>query len=284
MPLTVLRYTLYPVTSDDVLAVQLKVIAWLAAAIVMLKLAEAVVAGEPESVTFIVKLKVPAVVGVPEIVPVADRVRPPGKAPELMLQLYGVVPPVAASVVEYAVPTCPEETELVVTCTGVTAAATVSVNDFVAVCAVGEVESVTLAVKLNEPDAVGGPEIVPVADRVRPPGKAPELMLQLYGVVPPVAASAVEYAVPTCPEETELVVICTGVTAAVTATLSDFVAVCAGDEESLTWTVKDDVPACVGVPLIWPVEAVRFNPAGRVPELIDHEYGAVPPEALKVAA
>ena len=52
-------------------------------------------------------------------------------------------------------------------------------NDFVAVCAVGAVESVTLAVTLNEPEAVGVPDIVPAEDRVRPAGKAPELMLQL---------------------------------------------------------------------------------------------------------
>ena len=50
---------------------------------------------------------------------------------------------------------------------------------FVAVCA-GEVESVTLAVKLNEPEAVGVPEMLPVpAVSVRPAGKAPALMLQL---------------------------------------------------------------------------------------------------------
>jgi hypothetical protein len=35
---------------------------------------------------------------------------------------------------------------------------------FVAVCAVGVVESVTLAVNVNEPDAVGVPEIVPAVD------------------------------------------------------------------------------------------------------------------------
>ena len=64
-------------------------------------------------------------------------------------------------------------------CTGVPAAATVTVNDFVAVCAVGVAESVTLAVKLNEPEAVGVPEIVPAEDRTRPAGKAPELTLQL---------------------------------------------------------------------------------------------------------
>ena len=70
------------------------------AAMLMLKLADAAVAGEPESLTLTVKLKVPVASGVPEIAPVEDRVRPPGKAPVPMLQLYGVVPPLAANVVE----------------------------------------------------------------------------------------------------------------------------------------------------------------------------------------
>ena len=76
-----------------------------------------------------------------------------------------------------------------------------------AVRAVGVVESVTFTVKLKEPDAVGVPETVPADDSVRPPGNAPALMLQLYGVVPPLAASFVEYAVPICPDGTEAVVI-----------------------------------------------------------------------------
>jgi hypothetical protein len=186
----------------------------------MLKLPDAVVPGEPESVTFIVKAKVPAAFGVPEIVPVEDMVRPPGNAPELTLQLYGVVPPLAASVVEYAIPTCPEGTETVVICTDVAAEATVRLNDLVAVCSVGVVESVTLLVKLKAPDAVGVPEIVPAEDSVRPAGRVPELMLQPYGVVPPLAANVVEYAVPTCPEGTETVAICTGVAAAAIDKLS----------------------------------------------------------------
>ena len=69
----------------------------------------------------------------------------------------------------------------------------VKLKVFDAVCAEGKVESVTLAVKLNEPDVVGVPEIVPVTTaKVKPAGKAPELMLQLYGVVPPVAWIIVE--------------------------------------------------------------------------------------------
>jgi hypothetical protein len=43
-----------------------------------------------------------------------------------------------------------------------------------------------------------------------------------------------EYAVPTWPEVSEAVVICTGVTAAAIVMLSDLVAVWAGDEESFT--------------------------------------------------
>ena len=78
-------------------------------------------------------------------------------------------------------------------------------------------------------------------------------------------------------------VICTGVTAAATVMLNDFVAVCGVDEESLVWTVKEVVPDCVGVPLIWPVEAVRLSPVGKDPELIDHEYGATPPLAVRAA-
>ena len=61
-----------------------------------------------------------------------------------MLQLYGVVPPLAASAVEYALPTCPEGSETVLICTEVTAAATLSVNDFVKVITVQELSKVGL--------------------------------------------------------------------------------------------------------------------------------------------
>jgi hypothetical protein len=49
-------------------------------------------------VTRTVKLELAAVVGVPSRTPVADRLRPTGSVPEDTDQLYGVVPPVAASV------------------------------------------------------------------------------------------------------------------------------------------------------------------------------------------
>ena len=54
-------------------------------------------AGELESLTWAVKLYCPAVVGVPPSVPVEPSVTPGGKPPEVTLQLYGGVPPVAVS-------------------------------------------------------------------------------------------------------------------------------------------------------------------------------------------
>ena len=49
---------------------------------------------------------------------------------------------------------------------------------------------------------------------------------QLYGVVPPLAASAAEYALFTCPPGKDDVVIWTGLTAAVTLKLNALVEVC----------------------------------------------------------
>ena len=52
-----------------------------------------------ESVTITVKFAVPTVVGVPVMAPVdAFRVRPVGRAPTEIDQVYGAVPPLAARV------------------------------------------------------------------------------------------------------------------------------------------------------------------------------------------
>lgn len=170
----------------------------------------------------------------------------------------------------YELPCVPFGRELVVTVKGVLAAATVMLRLLVAVCAAGEVESVTFTVKLNVPDAVGVPEIVPVeAVKLRPVARVPELMLQLYGVVPPEAASVALYAVPCVPFASELVVTLRLVGAAETLMLKAWEAVSTVELESDTCTVKLAVPAWVGVPVIWPVLAPRLNPAGRAPEEID---------------
>jgi hypothetical protein len=98
-----------------------------------------------------------------------------------------------------------------------------------------------------------------------PAGKEPELIDQLYGVVPPLACNVVEYVVPTVPAGSEVVVTVGGCAAAATAILSAFVAVLLA--ASVIFTVNEMVPAVVGVPEITPAEAARLNPAGNVPVL-----------------
>ena len=60
-------------------------------------------------------------------------------------------------------------------------------------------------------------------------------------------------------------------------------AVClrAGTLESVTWNVSPRlVTAIEGVPVIVPVEAVKFKPAGSVPLVRAQVYGVVPPVAV----
>jgi hypothetical protein len=49
---------------------------------------------------------------------------------------------------------------------------------------------------------------------------------------------------------------------------------------SVAWTVKFAVPAAVGVPAIAPA-ALSVSPAGRFPDVTDHVYGLLPPDAAK---
>lgn len=77
---------------------------------------------------------------------------------------------------------------------------------FVALCA-GFSESVTLTVKLKVPDEVGVPEISPVEALMESPGgREAALIDQVYGFFPPVAVSVAEYAVPTLPAGSDVVV------------------------------------------------------------------------------
>lgn len=59
------------------------------------------------------------------------------------------------------------------------------------------------------------------------------------------------------------------------------VAVCCAELESLTITVIGKLPLVVGVPEMMPVLAVRLSPGGRLPDVIDHTKGAVPPVAVR---
>jgi hypothetical protein len=55
-----------------------------------------------------------------------------------------------------------------------------------------------------------------------------------------------------------------------------------GLQLSVTVTPSGYAPVAAGVPLMTPLDA-RLNPAGRLPELTDQAYGAVPPAAVSVA-
>jgi len=84
-------------------------------------------------VTFRLKLYVPVALGVPEIAPLDGvKLNPEGNEPEVMLQVYGAVPPLAASVALYAVPCLPLGNELVVILSAVLFADTVMLRAWVA--------------------------------------------------------------------------------------------------------------------------------------------------------
>ena len=110
-----------------------------------------------------------------------------------MDQLYGVWPPLAASVAEYAVFVTPPGSEEVVICT-IVAAAVIVILKFADVLPTGELESLTLTVNDEVPVVLGVPLIWPEPLRLKPAGKDPDLTDQVYGAVPPVAPSDVEYA------------------------------------------------------------------------------------------
>ena len=118
--------------------------------------------------------------------------------------------------------------------------------------------------------AVGVPVIAPVlVFSVSPAGSVPLVNDHVYGVVPPVAASVVEYAVPTVPLGNDEVVIDRVAGAIVRLSVADLV--CAGLLESVAVKVSEvAVAVAVGVPLIRPVEPFRVSPAGSVPLVNDH--------------
>ena len=127
---------------------------------------------------------------------------------------------------------------------------------------VGLLESVTVTVMFEVPGAVGVPLTVQPLS-VNPAGSVPELIEQLYGVVPPLASMVALYATPTVPLGSELVsVSAAGLITMVSGPVVDWV----GDSESVAFTVTVELPAVVGVPLT--VQPLSDNPAGSVPEVI----------------
>ena len=127
-------------------------------------------------VALTVKLEVPAVLGVPEMMPADDSVNPAGKLPLCNDHVIGVVPE-AASCALYVVPVKPPGRVVVVMNGG---SSTVMLNDLVSL----PTALVAFTVKLKVPAADGVPEMTPAVDSVNPVGKLPLLSVQVMGVVP----------------------------------------------------------------------------------------------------
>jgi hypothetical protein len=136
---------------------------------------EAVAAGLLESVACTVRLAVPAVVGVPLTTQPVPSVKPDGKAPDVIVQEYGAVPPLTPTVAEYGVPTCPPGRVPVEIASG--AGAIMSDTGPEAVAA-GLLESAACTMRLAVPAVVGVPLTTHPLPRVKPAGSAPDVMVQ----------------------------------------------------------------------------------------------------------
>ncbi len=116
--------------------------------------------------------------------------------------------------------------------------------------------TVTLTVLV--PAAVGVPLITPAVLIVRPAGRP--VAVQVYGDVPPLAASVALYDVPTAPGDNDAVVTVTGARMTRESVLVPVSRV--GFVESVAVTTTVLVPPPVGVPLITPVDVFNVSPAG----------------------
>ena len=175
----------------------------------------------------------------------------------------------------YAWPAAPEGSDVVV----IVRAAGAMVRDRVALtlCGAGVAESVTLRVTLLVLGPVGVPLMTPEELMERPAGSP--VADQVYGGVPPPAATVMLYAWPVAPEVSDVVVIVSGPEAIFNVRVT--VAVCGvGVVESVALMITLPLLAAVGVPVIAPVPALIERPAGR--PVADQVYGAIPPVAAMV--
>jgi hypothetical protein len=213
---------------------------------------QVVVATSPsESVTLM--LNVPVAVGVPVTAPVdVFRVRPAGNVPTIE-NVYGATPPVTViGPLLNATPTVPVVVPEQVTESGGVIVITQPVP-------VAPSESVTMMVKV--PDAVGVPVTAPVdVFRVRPAGKVPLPIENVYGATPPVTViGPLLNGTPTSPVLVAEQVTEIGGVIVITHPVA------VPPSESVTLIEK--LPEAVGVPVTAPVEVFRVRPAGSVPTI-----------------
>jgi len=136
----------------------------------------------------------------------------------------------------------------------------VRLNELLAVCGVGEQESVAVTLIELVPVPVGVPERSPELDSVNPAGTP--VALQVTGLIPPAEVNWNEYACPWVAAGngdvlTRLI--------AGHATVRAKALVVKTVRASVTLAVKFAVPVAVGVPVIVPVLEDRDSPDGRLP-------------------
>jgi hypothetical protein len=115
-----------------------------------------------ESVTWIVKEKVPSCIGIPEIRPVeASKPRSGGRGPSISDHVYGGFPPDASSCRLYGWPIPPSGRLVVVIIN--TGCSIEALTIAIAVCCCTSVESATRAVNVHFPGCVGVPVMAPLS-------------------------------------------------------------------------------------------------------------------------
>ena len=102
-----------------------------------------------------------------------------------------------------------------------------------------------------------------VAERLKPEGNTPELMLHVYGAVPPLTVSCVLKAAPTVPDGGLPETVSMPGVAAEMLIVSCAVTVNGMALESTTLKIAVDVPTVVGVPEIAPVVPLKLNPGDQ---------------------
>jgi hypothetical protein len=146
-------------------------------------------------------------------------------------------------------------------------------------CNVRDPLSVTRIAKFEVPEPVGVPLISPLeASNDKPTGSDPDGISHAYGVVPPDAATVVEYPRPVMPLGNDIVVSESGGLVVI-----ESACVTVREPLSVNRTVKFDVPAVVGVPVIAPDNRFKDSPGGNVPIVTAQVYGVIPPAPTRVA-
>lgn len=230
-----------------------------------------VLAGLAESVAVTFTVDVPAVVGVPVMAQLAAIVRPAGRLPELIAQVYGAVPPATPMLPLYGVLTVASAGGLSVS--DDESPSTVMVTGAVVVLA-GLAESVAVMFTVDVPAVVGVPVMMQLDPSVRPAGNVPEATEQVYGGVPPRTRTTPMYGTLTTATGGAVMVSVTRLPSTVMVTGD--VLVLAGLAESVAVMLTVDVPGRVGVPVITQLE-FSTRPAGSEPDATEQVYGATPP-------